>query len=218
MKAELQRSLRFGNWAYNIASKEIWWSLTSRNILRLGNGPDGRLTQVEAFSKRIHPDDRKFLNILFNRAVTSGVPFDVSFRLLIPDVDKMFAGGVAEDDDDYVTRRASNRYSKAKRKGEEYHGGEEAAEDERLLLGEGTEHLSSDGVPSVWCRMMCRVQFHSVTKRAEKLLGTIQDITSWAISVRAPQPTDRRKDGQGAMRIVNENHFVVDEEAKCTVC
>mmetsp|Transcript_43914 Transcript_43914/g.70600 ORF Transcript_43914/g.70600 Transcript_43914/m.70600 type:complete len:298 (-) Transcript_43914:734-1627(-) len=35
-----------------------------------------------------------------------------------------------------------------------------------------------------WCRFMCRVQYDSRTRRVDKLVGTIQDITQWSNSVK----------------------------------
>eukprot|EP00954_Amorphochlora_amoebiformis_P023476 1360324-Amorphochlora_amoeboformis.AAC.1 len=35
-----------------------------------------------------------------------------------------------------------------------------------------------------WCRFMCRVQYDARTRRVDKLVGTIQDITQWSNSVK----------------------------------
>jgi len=45
----------------------------------------------------------------------------------------------------------------------------------RIRLGDGTVK---------WCRFMCRVQYDSRTRRVDKLVGTIQDITQWSNSVK----------------------------------
>eukprot|EP00466_Bigelowiella_natans_P019537 jgi/Bigna1/82068/fgenesh1_pg.87_\ len=73
-----------------------------------------------------------------------------------------------------------------------------------------------------WCRLMCRVQFHSVTKRPEKLLGTVQDISSWARSIVSPRCDDYIGEDGNMYRPApiaegNEDHFVVDESKGCNL-
>mmetsp|Transcript_18308 Transcript_18308/g.27427 ORF Transcript_18308/g.27427 Transcript_18308/m.27427 type:complete len:243 (+) Transcript_18308:340-1068(+) len=63
-----------------------------------------------------------------------------------------------------------------------------------------------------WCRCMCRIQFHSVTKKVEKLIGTLQDISSWAQSIRTNILVEN---GEKNEVVLNEDDL--EEELACVV-
>uniref|UniRef100_A0A7S2XAR3 PAS fold-3 domain-containing protein n=1 Tax=Lotharella oceanica TaxID=641309 RepID=A0A7S2XAR3_9EUKA len=63
-----------------------------------------------------------------------------------------------------------------------------------------------------WCRCMCRIQFHSVTKRVEKLIGTLQDISSWAQSIK----TNILVESEEKSEIIADDENL-DEETACRI-
>mmetsp|Transcript_5443 Transcript_5443/g.7570 ORF Transcript_5443/g.7570 Transcript_5443/m.7570 type:complete len:271 (+) Transcript_5443:232-1044(+) len=64
-----------------------------------------------------------------------------------------------------------------------------------------------------WCRCMCRIQFHSVTKKVEKLIGTLQDISSWAQSIKTNILVESEDKNE---IIIDEANL--DEEPACSIC
>lgn len=63
-----------------------------------------------------------------------------------------------------------------------------------------------------WCRCMCRIQFHSVTKKVEKLIGTLQDISSWAQSIKTNILVESEENNE---IIIDE--ATLDEEPACII-
>mmetsp|Transcript_7067 Transcript_7067/g.11167 ORF Transcript_7067/g.11167 Transcript_7067/m.11167 type:complete len:601 (+) Transcript_7067:152-1954(+) len=319
MQRKMRRSLRVGEWAFNCSSGELWWSSKSRKILGLvpwlrDRGTKSRcvysfekdlqqrpLSSFEEFTKRIPPADRKCVVSLFRRAISKGVPFDVSHRLVplpkpritvfgpelvgddaatVAPQHASFLNGLSDDgaretgpDRNSCGRAAARlgggerqkapssredaRNGREKRgkpmlmmmmkKGSEKaksiphapahnsrqrHGAGGAMESQpetcggrmRRLTDETAAPTPSRPSPSSlkWCRLMCRVQFHSVTKRPEKLLGTVQDISSWARSIVSPRCDDYIGEDGNMYRPApiaegNEDHFVVDESKGCNL-
>eukprot|EP00467_Chlorarachnion_reptans_P024201 CAMPEP_0114538296 /NCGR_PEP_ID=MMETSP0109-20121206/30063_1 /TAXON_ID=29199 /ORGANISM="Chlorarachnion reptans, Strain CCCM449" /LENGTH=313 /DNA_ID=CAMNT_0001722297 /DNA_START=325 /DNA_END=1266 /DNA_ORIENTATION=- len=80
MRQQMRQDLRVGEWAYNCASGELWWSAGARAILFQAS----LSSSLAEFSECVHEQDRKFVIYLFRRAVAKGVPFDVSHRVLLP--------------------------------------------------------------------------------------------------------------------------------------
>mmetsp|Transcript_18975 Transcript_18975/g.26444 ORF Transcript_18975/g.26444 Transcript_18975/m.26444 type:complete len:761 (-) Transcript_18975:137-2419(-) len=237
MKEVVRTDLRVGEWAYNCASGELWWSANARKILgiqrarlRTKNKNDplkgsegeenrypGDVTNLEDLAKRIHPADRKFVTFLFRRASSSGQPFDVSHRVLpgVPQSQPQSTRPLSHFLSPGIPGNSENNNITS---GCETISGDKAVPRNLNIPGLPPVPGSgedSDGERAMWCRMMCRVQFHSITKRPEKLLGTIQDISSWARSIAPPQHLS--DSGEQMSQVSNEDHFVIDEDAKCVI-
>eukprot|EP00465_Bigelowiella_longifila_P000050 CAMPEP_0185251384 /NCGR_PEP_ID=MMETSP1359-20130426/797_1 /TAXON_ID=552665 /ORGANISM="Bigelowiella longifila, Strain CCMP242" /LENGTH=423 /DNA_ID=CAMNT_0027833261 /DNA_START=58 /DNA_END=1325 /DNA_ORIENTATION=- len=130
MRRKVRRSLRVGEWAFNCSSGELWWSRQSRRILGVSGRRNKRnpfivypakaleqqqqqqqqqpFSSFEEFAKRVHPADRKCVVSLFRRAISKGVPFDVSHRLLPLPKPSITVFG-AETDDNGSARKAGER-------------------------------------------------------------------------------------------------------------
>lgn len=72
-----------------------------------------------------------------------------------------------------------------------------------------------------WSRFMCRVQYDARTRRVDKLVGTIQDITQWSNSVKSMAQSSKSNISEGK-RDLNSMETVDDEsqlmeDATCIV-
>eukprot|EP00954_Amorphochlora_amoebiformis_P009201 716068-Amorphochlora_amoeboformis.AAC.1 len=99
---ELRKDLKVGEWAYSCSSEEMWWSMSVHKIFESSTPYSS--PSFETYRSLLHPDDRDQVLFLFQRAITRGIPYDVTHRLYLP-----------------------NKTIK-------------------------------------WCRCMCRIQFHSISK------------------------------------------------------
>ncbi|GAB5370317.1 hypothetical protein AAMO2058_001482100 [Amorphochlora amoebiformis] len=73
MRQSLRSCLRIGEWALNVATGKIWWSTMARKILYIQPSWGGKGHDASSLKR---------FSLLFNRAITLGVPFDVSTRVL----------------------------------------------------------------------------------------------------------------------------------------
>ena len=93
---ETERRLRLvldatdvGVWEWDLETDAVWWSDTLRRIVGLDSG---ELEETfEAFSERIHPDDRPRVRALIDRAVETGEAYETEFRMLHEDGDVRWA-------------------------------------------------------------------------------------------------------------------------------
>ncbi|MCU0515297.1 MAG: PAS domain S-box protein [Oscillatoria sp. Prado101] len=77
---------RMGTWDWNILTGSLTWSDSLKRLL----GHDSAKKEYfqptyEAFVASIHPEDREFVLQSVNRALTEGAPYDIEFRIVLPD-------------------------------------------------------------------------------------------------------------------------------------
>ena len=80
---EAQRIVHLGNWDWDTAANQVWWSDEVYRIL--GLIPRQFDASVEGFLARVHPDDRPLLERAIRDAVASGAPREVDHRIIRPD-------------------------------------------------------------------------------------------------------------------------------------
>ncbi len=78
-----QEIAHLGNWEWNIATGEIWWSEEVYRIFGQEPRPSG--ITYQDFLQAIHPRDRRFVQEAVNRALYQGSPYDIEHRILRPD-------------------------------------------------------------------------------------------------------------------------------------
>jgi PAS domain S-box-containing protein len=79
--AEAQKLSHSGTFGWKVDSGELVWSEETRRILGFSHETNPRLDLV---FDRIHPDDRDRMEQLKERAVKSGMDFDVEHRIVLP--------------------------------------------------------------------------------------------------------------------------------------
>lgn len=68
-----------GIWDWNVLTNEVYYS--PRGIELLGIRPDEDLTDINTWSDRIHPDDRKRVQDALDSHFVTREPFDIEYRL-----------------------------------------------------------------------------------------------------------------------------------------
>jgi PAS domain S-box-containing protein len=92
--AAAQRLAHMGNWEYNFVSQKFTWSEELFHIF--GLDPSGyEPTYVELLEK-IYPDDREMFEWHVNRAIASGIPYDIDFRFFRPSGEIRYLGARGE--------------------------------------------------------------------------------------------------------------------------
>lgn len=71
-----------GTWELDIVTNELVWTEENYNIFGLAPGTE--LT-YETFLECVHPDDRKYLEVSWNRSVNDKVPYEIEHRILVGD-------------------------------------------------------------------------------------------------------------------------------------
>lgn len=79
---EAQKLANIGSWSFNALSQKAEWSEEMFNVwgYHLKKGPP----DVDSLRKRIHPDDLALFSNSYNNAVIQGTPFDIEFRIYLP--------------------------------------------------------------------------------------------------------------------------------------
>jgi len=80
--ANAQRIARLGNWDWNLVTNELAWSEETYRIF--GIPPDEFDGTYDSFFRRIHPDDRDFVQLAARRAL-SGTVYSIDHRIVLPD-------------------------------------------------------------------------------------------------------------------------------------
>jgi PAS domain S-box-containing protein len=80
--AEAQRLSKTGSFGWNVSSGEIFWSKESWRIFGYDKAPSATVDMV---LRRVHPEDRAFVQRTIGRASSEGKDFDYEYRLLMPD-------------------------------------------------------------------------------------------------------------------------------------
>ncbi len=78
-----QEIAHLGNWEWNIATGELWWSEEVYRIF--GQQPGSGGVTYQDFLQAIHPRDRRRVQEAVTRAVYQGAPYDIEHRILRPD-------------------------------------------------------------------------------------------------------------------------------------
>ncbi len=71
---------RLGTWEMDIEKNKLVW--TDENYRIFGIEPSTELT-YEKFMECVYPDDREFLNVEWNQAITNNQPYDIEHRILV---------------------------------------------------------------------------------------------------------------------------------------
>ncbi len=83
LMAEGQRISRTGSWAWNIRTGKLVWSAEQWRIF--GLNPDAGEMTLGFFEDIIYPADRSFVLQTIDEAVRAGAPFNLEFRICMPD-------------------------------------------------------------------------------------------------------------------------------------
>ncbi len=84
-----QRIASIGSWEMDVVSMDdttrnpIRWSAECHRLL--GYGPDDLEISVEAFYRRVHPEDRSKVREAFSRAFYDGIPYSIDHRIVLAD-------------------------------------------------------------------------------------------------------------------------------------
>jgi PAS domain S-box-containing protein len=81
--ARAQQIAHLGNWDWDIAGNELWWSDEIYRIFGLAPQEFGG-TQ-EAFLNSVHPDDRGFVVKSINDALFKRIDYSIDHRIVLPD-------------------------------------------------------------------------------------------------------------------------------------
>jgi PAS domain S-box-containing protein len=81
--AEAQKLTHTGCWARNTTSGELFWSQEEWRIF--GLDPTKTTLSYKMFLQMVHPEDRPFLEETSKRAVRERKPYDIPFRIVLPD-------------------------------------------------------------------------------------------------------------------------------------
>ncbi len=81
--ANAQRIAHIGNWEWNIARDELYWSDEVYRIF--GLIPQEFGATYEAFLNSVHPEDREFVKESVNKALYKKMPYSIDHRVVLPD-------------------------------------------------------------------------------------------------------------------------------------
>ena len=81
--AEAQRISHTGNWGWNVASGELFWSQEHFRIF--GFDPETAKPSYRMFLERIHPNDRPFVEQAVDRAVRERSDLKMDYRIVLTD-------------------------------------------------------------------------------------------------------------------------------------
>ncbi|MDN3515084.1 MAG: diguanylate cyclase [Candidatus Brocadia sp.] len=81
--ASAQRIAHLGNWEWNIAKNESWWSDEVFHIFGLVRQSFG--PTYETFLDYVHPEDRKFVKKSIELSLCQRKPHSIDFRIILPD-------------------------------------------------------------------------------------------------------------------------------------
>jgi PAS domain S-box-containing protein len=82
--AEAQRLSQTGSWAWNVHTRDTFWSQEMFRIL--GYDPEKTTPSLSRFLERVHPDDRSMMEHRAQADVAQSEPVDsVDYRIVLPD-------------------------------------------------------------------------------------------------------------------------------------
>ena len=71
-----------GNWSWNLQTNELFWSKENYRVFHI---PVDVSPSYEVFEKTIHPEDREFVNKNVKDALEKNIPYNINFRIILPD-------------------------------------------------------------------------------------------------------------------------------------
>ncbi len=80
---EAQRIARMGNWDWDIATGDLWWSDEIYRIF--GARPGAFKATYDVFIEAVHPDDRALVAQSVNAALHENKPYNIEHRIALPD-------------------------------------------------------------------------------------------------------------------------------------
>ena len=80
---EAQKISHLGNWEWNIATDELYWSDEVYRIFGLDPLEFG--ATYDAFLKNVHPDDRNHVENVIKEALLNGKPYEIDYRITLAD-------------------------------------------------------------------------------------------------------------------------------------
>jgi PAS domain S-box-containing protein len=80
---EAQRIAHIGSWELDLVTKRLTWSDEVYRIFEIDSEFFG--ASYEAFLQLVHPDDRSSVNQAYTESVMARTPYNISYRLLMPD-------------------------------------------------------------------------------------------------------------------------------------
>jgi PAS domain S-box-containing protein len=80
---DAQRSAQIGSWELDLRTNLLWWSPEIYRIFEIDPAYFG--ASYEAFLQLVHPADRELVDAAYRRAVSAGVPYAITHRLLMSD-------------------------------------------------------------------------------------------------------------------------------------
>ncbi|MEO5336237.1 MAG: PAS domain S-box protein [Magnetospirillum sp. WYHS-4] len=81
--AEAQRIARLGNWSWDVAGGDLFWSEETYRIF--GHCPGEFVPSYEGFCAMVHPDDRARVKESESLAFGKGIPHAIDHRIVLPD-------------------------------------------------------------------------------------------------------------------------------------
>jgi PAS domain S-box-containing protein len=102
--AAAQRIAHMGNWEYNFVTQKFTWS---EELFRIfGLDPSGYEPTYAELLEKIYPDDREMFEWHVQRAIASGIPYDIDFRFFLPSGEIRYLGtrgeGIANEEGEVV--------------------------------------------------------------------------------------------------------------------
>ena len=91
---DAQRIARIGNWEWDIANNELWWSDEIYRLFQIEKGAAS--LSYDTYLQHVYPDDRKLVNKALERAVQNQEPYSVDVRILQSDGTVRFVHEQAE--------------------------------------------------------------------------------------------------------------------------
>ncbi len=114
---DAQRIGSVGNWDWNIATNELWWSDEIFHMFQMD--PDEFTATYNAFMERVHPEDQEMLNDAVLRALAGTEDYSIDHRIVRPDGtqrDIHEQGEVTFDDDGQAIRMIGTVHDITERK------------------------------------------------------------------------------------------------------
>jgi len=78
IRNEITKDLKVGEWAFDCATLEMWWSVEIFRIFGMDHNFDK--PTFATYKNLLHRDDKDLVLFLFQRALEKGVPYEVSHR------------------------------------------------------------------------------------------------------------------------------------------
>ena len=78
-----QNIAKIGSWKHTISDNTLVWSDEVYNIFEVSK--DDKITTYRKFLSIIHPDDKAYVSIEYNKSIQNQTPYDIKHRLLMDD-------------------------------------------------------------------------------------------------------------------------------------